>query len=118
MDATLTEVVKHCSEQLAAYSECVERNPLDWNEKCEKQRKGLTLCAENNVASLRRVKEACAEAIAAYDTCVSQNTTDPEQCMDALRALHTCTERAAGRRPGNASTPDATTPATTTPSAP
>ncbi|RKP24198.1 hypothetical protein SYNPS1DRAFT_17526 [Syncephalis pseudoplumigaleata] len=97
MEDTLSEVAKHCAEQLRAYGECVERNPHSWDRQCSKQRQGLSLCAETHVSSLRRVKEACAEAIDAYDQCVKEHHQTPERCIDALRALHACTERAVGR---------------------
>ncbi|KAI9594204.1 hypothetical protein BDF19DRAFT_445228 [Syncephalis fuscata] len=97
MEDTLSEVAKHCAEQLQAYGACVERNPDNWDKQCVKQRQGLTLCADTKVSSLRRVKEACAEAIQAYDQCINTNQQTPERCIDALRALHTCTERVVGR---------------------
>jgi hypothetical protein len=97
MDATLSEVVKHCAAQVAAYSACVENHPDNWNEACVKQRHGLSLCAENNVASLKRIRKQCEEEIRVYDACVAEHYAQPERCIEALRALHLCTERAAGR---------------------
>ncbi|KAJ3020180.1 hypothetical protein HKX48_001180 [Thoreauomyces humboldtii] len=90
MEDALDEINKHCHVQLLFYSQCVEKNPSDWQTVCKEQKNAVTACAEENVESLRLVKQHCATQISAYNQCLSVNTENPRACVGALKELYGC----------------------------
>ncbi|KAI8907002.1 hypothetical protein DFJ77DRAFT_493640 [Powellomyces hirtus] len=90
MEAALDEVAKHCNVQLLFYTQCVEKNPQNWEAACKKEKEAVTICAEENVESLRMVKKHCASQIAAYNACLQANVANPSACVTALKDLYGC----------------------------
>ncbi|KAI9097190.1 hypothetical protein DFS34DRAFT_650001 [Phlyctochytrium arcticum] len=90
MESTLSEVAKHCHVQMMYYTQCVEKNPTNWESTCQSEKLAVTKCAEENVASLREVKRKCGPMIKTYQACLEKNTENPSVCVDALRGLYEC----------------------------
>ncbi|KAI8587253.1 hypothetical protein BDZ88DRAFT_426270 [Geranomyces variabilis] len=90
MESTLDEVAKHCHIPLLFYTQCVEKNPQNWETACQKEKEAVTHCAEENVQSLRLVKKHCAAQISAYQQCLNANTSNPSACVGALKELYGC----------------------------
>ncbi|KND02437.1 uncharacterized protein SPPG_02902 [Spizellomyces punctatus DAOM BR117] len=90
MESALEEVAKHCHVQLMFYTQCVEKNPTNWETVCAKEKNAVTKCAEENVESLRQVKRRCADQIKTYQKCLEDNPSEPSTCVNALRALYEC----------------------------
>ena len=45
MQAALEQVAQHCSAELDAYRQCVERNPDDWTTACAARQQELNACS-------------------------------------------------------------------------
>ncbi|KAG0170323.1 hypothetical protein DFQ28_010811 [Apophysomyces sp. BC1034] len=92
MEDTLDQVREKCALQLEMYQKCVENYPQSWDKSCMQQKRALTKCSEDNIGILKYVKQHCSTQIKAYDACLMANPEDPEQCVQALKALYLCTE--------------------------
>jgi hypothetical protein len=46
------------------------------------------------VPVVKHVKSECGKIIDAYEACVQANAKEPHLCVDALRELNDCTDRA------------------------
>ncbi|KAJ1675605.1 hypothetical protein EV182_000951 [Spiromyces aspiralis] len=95
MDSTLEEVQKHCGNEIKAYAQCVGANQGDWETKCKDLRLALTKCSEDHVSTLKQIRQRCQLVIDGYRKCLSKNQQNPEACIDDLRGLYNCTQKAA-----------------------
>ena len=96
MQAALEQVAQHCSAELDAYTQCVERHPDDWSAACAARQQELNACSAKCSGLVNSLKERCQPQIEQYERCLKANPSNADTCVPLLEKLWVCTEEAFG----------------------